>query len=425
MKHIVFVESNANGLSALTTAKELGYYVTFIRSTHFEHYYIHDNMFAKAMASVDAYIELNDITDELALGATLSSVHASRPVDALITVLEHIILPLARAARRVGIPFTSAEAVELARDKGAMRRRLDEMGVPSVRFVTGADPNHLIEQADKIGYPLIFKPTSGLSSWFIKRVDSRGDLEVAFDEYRRELGEMNEIYNTIMNDTVVIEEYLEGTMISLEICASRGVTTPLSICERKRYSKNEILELGSTMPATLPPDQWEAVCQYGQSVLEAMGLDMGIFHLEIILTTRGPLLIEANPRLIGGMGPRLLSLTLGRNIYGLLIDAHLGNPVLPPDSAPRCYATSRVMALEEESIYYREELSPWHEEYHSSLVYYRFGLKQGDKVPKAASNEHSFGYFVVQANSPWESEHLAEAILGRLREELQLPLIIH
>jgi biotin carboxylase len=424
MKHIVIVESNANGLSALLTAKEQGHFVTFIRSTHFEHYYIHDSLFSQAMAIVDNYVEISEITDATKLAEVLSQVNKTRHVDALITVSEHIILSLAKAARLAGIPFTSNEAVELVRDKGKMRQRLQERGVPSARFVSGTDPKQLIIEAEKIGYPLIFKPASGLSSWFIKRVDTMPELETAFIEYRRGLEELSDVYNTIINDTVVIEEYLEGSMVSLEICASRGELIPLAVCGRKRYSQNEILELGSTMPAALPPEDQEAVYRYSKQVIEALGLDMGIFHLEIMITGRGPRLIEANPRLIGGMGPRLLSLTLGRNIYGLLIDVHLGNSLHYPDPEPKYYATSRVLALEEDSLYVRERSTRWLKEYGDALEYYRFGLKVGDKAIKATSNEHSVGYFVVKANTPKESERLAEEILERLCKELRLPLII-
>ncbi|MGB3222883.1 MAG: ATP-grasp domain-containing protein [Desulforhopalus sp.] len=425
MKHIVFVESNANGLSAIKTAKELGYFVTFIRSPHFEHYYINDKLFDQVMNVIDNYIEVEDITNEKALAQVLESIHKDLPVDALITVSEHVILPLAKAAHEVGVPFTSAEAVELARHKGKMRQCLQENGVPSARYGFCSDFNQMKIIADTLDYPLIFKPASGLASFFTQKVNTLEELKVAYDEYKLGLQKLSDVYSTIMTDEIILEEYLEGLMVSLEISVTNGNAVPLAICKRKRYSKDEILELGSTMPAELSSSRKNDVYEYGKKVLSAIGLDIGIFHLEIMLTSNGPRLIEANPRLIGGMGPRLLSLTLGKDIYGVLIDAHLGNAILTPDEKPSYYSTSSVLALEEEYVCTDDLDISWLKEYEPSLIYHRFGLKPGDKVPKASSNEHSFGYFIVRAETSKGSEDLAETILERFREELSLPVIVN
>ncbi len=324
MKHIVFVESNGFGLLALKTAKELGYYVTFIRSKYFAHFYETKQEFKEINSIVDNCISFNEITDEEKLYDIMYQINKKKEIHYIITVLEYVVLQVARVAQSLKIPFTNAKAVELARNKSLMRKRLAEYHIPSTRFLKANNLNDLLSDLNKIEYPVIMKPNSGAASWFVKKIYSKDELIKSYKSYLVYLKEIEPIYRTIIDKSVIIEEYLVGDMVSLELAAANGNFYPLAVCDRARDKTDETLEIGSTMPSELASEKIKEINTYGIEVVKALGLNIGIFHLEIMLTAKGPILIEANPRLMGGGGPRLLSLALDKNIYEILIDIHVG-----------------------------------------------------------------------------------------------------
>jgi predicted ATP-grasp superfamily ATP-dependent carboligase len=100
-----------------------------------------------------------------------------------------------------------------------------------------------------------------------------------------------------------MEEYLNGRMLSVEAGISKGEFVVFTIGERKRYSKNEAIELGTTVPAPISIDEWNEVSKYAELLTRSINFEYGIFHIEVMLTKEGVRLIEFNPRLMGGTLP--------------------------------------------------------------------------------------------------------------------------
>src|SRR5206468_1631395 len=110
---------------------------------------------------------------------------------------------------------------------------------------------------------------------------------------------------------------------------------------RYRGNVDEVVELGGFMPARLDPATWRACEDYAVRVCRALGLDLGIFHLEIIVTADGPRLVEANPRMMGGALPLIYERFTGHSIQDHLIAVHLGSP-LPVPALPERRVVSSV-----------------------------------------------------------------------------------
>jgi biotin carboxylase len=66
-----------------------------------------------------------------------------------------------------------------------------------------------------------------------------------------------------------------------------------------------------------------------------------------MLTDRGPVLIEANPRIMGGAMPTIYRLATGAEIYGSLVRILTGAPDVPlPGTFDGCTGAHRVAAAE-------------------------------------------------------------------------------
>jgi biotin carboxylase len=66
---------------------------------------------------------------------------------------------------------------------------------------------------------------------------------------------------------------------------------------------------------------------YVRRVAAALGLSLGVFHAEVRLSSRGPLLIEIAARMGGDNIPQLLELSRGVDLYDITLRCHLGLPV--------------------------------------------------------------------------------------------------
>lgn len=426
MKHIVFVESNASGLFGIKTAKELGYYVSFVRSPDFEGLYKHDSIFEEIISSIDNCILLNESLNEGNIFDVCKELNSKKPIDAVISLLEYAILYVAKVAKRLNIPFTSFEAVESARDKSIMRKKIDAARLINIPYVCGNDVFLLLEQADKLGYPLIVKPAKGSASLLIKKANNYQELKTALESYENDLNNLDKVLRSIIGDEILIERFLSGEMFSLEIGVLDNYFFPFAVTDRKRYILDDSIELGGTMNADLPEHIIKQIHDYGIDFLKVMGLDLGIFHIEMILTSDGPVVIDPNARLIGGLAPKMLSTAIGHNIYEILIDIHLRqlDKVLEKDLSIKRYATDRDFACSETGILKEKFELGWLSDYYDrGLSDFRLDISPGEVYKKVSSNHDYIGAIVVNAATSLESKKLAEEILLKIRDSLSVPLI--
>jgi biotin carboxylase len=96
---------------------------------------------------------------------------------------------------------------------------------------------------------------------------------------------------------------------------------------------NECCGLGSILPAGVSQDDRERCFAYAEAICELLRLDNGVFDLEIMLTAEGPVLVEANPRMMGGVMPVAYNLTTGEYFEDIVIEIHTGRPIresVPP-----------------------------------------------------------------------------------------------
>ncbi|TIX55310.1 MAG: hypothetical protein E5V28_23935 [Mesorhizobium sp.] len=66
-----------------------------------------------------------------------------------------------------------------------------------------------------------------------------------------------------------------------------------------------------TLPAPLTDDENERIANVSLNCLRALGLGWGPTDIELRWTERGPVVIEVNPRLAGGLVPQLVNLAYG------------------------------------------------------------------------------------------------------------------
>ncbi|QKW23640.1 ATP-grasp domain-containing protein [Kitasatospora sp. NA04385] len=341
--HIAFVDSNPAALEAVRLATEAGHRVTFLQSA--DPLYPPTEQNLRILGAVDHLVDGLVTTDPGAVTAALAARHADHPIDVVTSQHEMCTEAVAHACRTLGLRGTDPDAVLTARRKDRCREALDRAGLASARHALAADEAEVLAAAERIGYPVILKPPSGGDSLlsYVARTP-----EEAAEGCRGILTGLDAVpadWHGQFRRGILVEEYLTGPLVSVELGVKNGEFTPYCVSGRFRWAQDEVVELGSYIPSNLPPRQREDCIAYAVEVCRALGLDLGVFHLEIIHTERGPVLVEVNPRVMGGALPTIYKHATGTDVFtGLLEILDPDAEVNAPAPTDGCVGGRKVMA---------------------------------------------------------------------------------
>jgi len=340
--HIAFVDSNPAALEAIAVASDLGHEVTFIESS--QPVYPATPANRAAIARADHLLAGVDTVDPDAVTTALDKCHAEAAIDVVTTQHEMAARAVAVACGRLGLRGTAPGAVLTARRKDRCRAALRAAGLAHAKFALTGDEPQTLAAAARIGYPVVLKPPAGTDSLMAFVARDPGEASAACAELLSGLDRVPPVWRGQFREGILVEELLVGTLVSVEIGARDGTFFPFCLSGRIRWRDNEVVELGAYMPG-LPEREARLCFGYAEEVCRAIGLDLGVFHLEIMLTDRGPVLVEANPRVMGGDMPTIYRMATGADIYGSLVRILTGETEVPvPDAFDGCTGGHRIAA---------------------------------------------------------------------------------
>ncbi|WP_329617391.1 ATP-grasp domain-containing protein [Streptomyces brevispora] len=224
-------------------------------------------------------------------------------------------------AEALGLRAHTVETVTLVHDKAAMRTRLREAGVDTTACARVADLDELRAFVRANGTPCVVKPVSSSGSAGVTKVSYESELATAFERAA-------DSYLGLSNTGVLVEEFFEGPQFSVEAFSEAGEHQVVAIT-RKYSDPESFVELGHVSPAELPAEDAEVISDYACSVLDALAVEFGPTHTEIVLGDRGPRLIETHVRMGGDMIPTLTLEATGVDIDDCTARQTLGEKVLP------------------------------------------------------------------------------------------------
>jgi biotin carboxylase len=324
--HIAFVDSNQAGLEAIECAKDEGHLVSFIESC--DPYYPRTAESLRLTRLADRITRDVATTDAAAVTTALAECHAWHPIDFALTQFELVAEAVALSCKELGLRGTNPDAVLTTRRKDLLRETLRRAGLAMPAFALARDCGEVLAAADAIGYPVVIKPPSGADSKLVFVARDPADARAVCAHALGDLSTVPPLWRDQLARGLLVEEHLAGPLVSAEIGMRDGRGHLLCITGRTRARDDEVIEIGGHIPAELPDDQVQACSAYAESVCRAVGLDLGVFHLEMIVTPRGPILVEANPRVIGGIVPTVYRHATGHSIYSALLQIISGAPVV-------------------------------------------------------------------------------------------------
>lgn len=413
-KHVVFVTWKLGNAPAFEAAKRLGHEVTVIRSRAMERSQNIDLDTTPYRRFIDNVHLLEDATRIEDLRALVARIHRARPIDGFVATVDALVLPVSRIAGELGIPFTTSHGAETAKLKHRCRQRLAEAGLDDTRFAVVSDLAAAVAFAGEVGYPVVLKPACGSASEGAHVLADEAGLREVFGR----LAGQEALYEAGM----LIEECLSGEFVSAEIGISHGRALRLTVTDRKTWPGHAALELGVTIPAPISDESHRAAMDFAERVIRAVDLRLGIFHVEVMLTDRGPRLIELNPRLMGSCLPNLFRMAGGGDVFELLVRVHLDEEVTLDRVEFTKYATVRWFGAAQASPKPAQPDLSWTEGYGDALHSIHVRYPPGDTLPPCRGNLGNFGEVQVAHEDPHSSVAIAEEIVEKVESRLGIAL---
>jgi biotin carboxylase len=167
---------------------------------------------------------------------------------------------------------------------------------------------------DRIRFPCFVKPLQGHSSIGSRVCRNAADIDALIPSLKG-------ITEGWISRAFVIEDYLEGDLVSVEILTTGpGEHQVVGVSDRDIV--NDCVEIGASFP--LADQHSDAAVRKACAALDAIGFDFGASHVELIVTADGPHLVEINTRPGGSGHTVMLDLSTGRSIVGDCVELALG-----------------------------------------------------------------------------------------------------
>jgi 3-methylcrotonyl-CoA carboxylase alpha subunit len=186
------------------------------------------------------------------------------------------------------------DAIAAMGDKAAARRGAAGLGVPTVPGYDGAaqDDATLTSEADRVGYPLLVKPSAGGGGKGMRVVRSAGELAESLAAARREA------QRSFADDRLILERYLAGSRhVEIQVlfdAHGNGVHLGERDCSTQRRNQKVVEE--APAPSVTP----ELRARMGEAALRVAG-GVGYVNagtVEMLLTDAGEFFfLEMNTRL--------------------------------------------------------------------------------------------------------------------------------
>lgn len=215
-------------------------------------------------------------------------------------------------------------------DKIEMIKRFKNADVPSPKFSEVASLEELEIALDQISFPCILKPSDNSGSRGVTLCKSAEEC-IANYEY---------VVSSSRNGKILVEEYMKGPEVSVEVFIEKGVAHVLQITDKITTGAPHFVELGHSQPTRLAESICREIRSVAQKACESVGLVDGPAHLEMIITDDGSKMVEMGARMGGDcITSHLVPLSTGIDMTKQTIRYSLG---LPIDLNQKYYKASAV-----------------------------------------------------------------------------------
>lgn len=212
--------------------------------------------------------------------------------------------------------------------KAFMQEALKEAGVPFLKTLNTDSESEVeswMKENDLVDASFIIKPPMSAGSDKVFHIPPKGDWKMAF---RRVLAEPTKITKKA-SETVVVQEEAIGTEFAVGTVTANGKHYLAHLIKYNKTSSDDRKTVFDHVEfMNYSKEEHEELFDYTQKVLDALGVRWGAAHTEIMLTRKGPRLIESGARMCGGPVVRFARVATGSSQADKLVEIYADGDVL-------------------------------------------------------------------------------------------------
>lgn len=403
--HIVLVETTAVcGFDIVEEMVNAGIEVSFVAQDLKRHLALHDPAKVKRAARL---IEVPELGQPCDLATLLRDKLGPNKPDGVICRDEIFARDVANLTQAYGLPGESDATAVLLSDKSAVRDCLKKAGLGSLQWRRVRSVEEALQAGREIGYPLVVKPVSGGFSLGVTIVSDEQGLAAALVAAEQASGGA-----AAGQAVVLLEEFASGKLVSAEMLVQNGQPLLLGFAERLPCPPGVTAEIGGHFPARF--EQLDAARTFAENVVRALGIRNSAVHMEMMITPKGPELVEVNGRIAGYVVMQQMSHALARSITMDLVAVATGTPLAPLGEP---VATVAIRPLWSDRAGTVTDILP-PAPLSADIVMHGLSVKPGSRVAPLRSNSDRFGFVMAlgvdQQDATETAAQDAQQLLQRL-----------
>ena len=228
--------------------------------------------------------------EPLTLEDVLNVVEHERPDGVIVQLGGQTPLKLARGLEAAGVPIwgTPAAAIHAAEDRDEFHALCLRLGIPQPEGGVAALPEQAAALAERIGYPVMVRPSYVLGGRAMQVVRSRAELDRYLDEVYGELPGY---------PSILVDDYLEGAReVDVDALCDGTDVVVAGIMEHVEAAGIHSGDSACITPAvSLPATALAAITDHTVKLAMAIGV-RGLINVQYVYLDGVVYVIEANPR---------------------------------------------------------------------------------------------------------------------------------
>ena len=238
------------------------------------------------------------------------------------------------AEEGVHILGTSIDGIDMAEDRERFLKTLFALGIPVPEGATVFSMSDAKTVAEKIGYPVLVRPSYVLGGRAMEIVYNQKELE----EY------MTYAVKISPKHPVLIDEYLNGKEVEIDGIADGKDVLVVGVMEHiERAGIHSGDSFAVYPPQTLRPETKRTVVDYAVKIGAALGIK-GLFNIQFVIDSAGKVyVLEVNPR--ASRTVPILSKVTGIPMVKAATHIMLGDTLRGMGYAPGLHQESRLITV--------------------------------------------------------------------------------
>lgn len=389
MKKLMIVGASILQLPAIIKAKEMGLHVAVVDF----------NPQAIGIQYADQYYNASTMDED----AVLAAAEDYMPDGIMTLATDMPMRGVSKASDKLHLHSISYKTALKATDKYDMIKAFKEHNVPSPWYFVADGLEGIKSHEDDVTFPCIIKPTDNAGSHGVAKVYNFQEL---LDNYEY-------AYSCSRHGKVIVEEYLDGPEVSVEVMVVDGDVNILQITDKITTEAPHFVEMGHTQPSQLSQGIRDAISRVTVAACKAVGIDKGPAHVEMKVTERGPVMIELGARMGGdNITTHLVPLSTGIDMVKATIKVALGEkpdikPTLSCGSAIRYFDVSFGKIKAVENVEVAEQIP--------GLKQVTFTKEVGDVSNPIHCSNDRVGFVIAQGKSAAEAVATCEKAMKTIK----------